>query len=307
MENDKVAVLVSSCDKYEDAWIPFFRLFHKYWPQCKYDIYLNTEHKQFSMEGLPINNLNLKTQTATWSRRLANCLKFIKNDYILFFLDDFFLLDYVNESEINKAIKWLDSNPDVSCFQFYPNPQLLSVDDHRFDGYSLRDINGKWWLRCQVAIWRRKHLLMYLNPYENAWQFEEYGTNVAKLYNKKFYNLNDNNMMPFKYSVDRINGYGIYEGQWLESNVELFDREKISVDFDKLGLFKNGGKKKFSCPVSKKTFKERCMYFLHGGGETPYMSYKEQLKLFFRHPYSWLKMIYRKIVYFFSSKKYKYR
>ena len=308
MKCGKVAILVNSCDKYEDAWFPFFKLFYKYWPDCAYDIYFNTEHKNFSFEGLTIKTLNLlRGSNTSWSKRLLSCLKRIKEDYVLFFLEDFFFLDYVNESELNKAIIWLDNNRDVSCFQFYPNQQLLSFDDHRFEDYVQRDVKGKWWLRCQATLWRRKHLIMYINPYESAWQFEEYGTNVAKLYNKKFYNLNNREKMPFKYNVDRVEGYGIYEGQWLESNLKLFKKENISVDFKRLGLFKNGDKKHFYCPISKKTFRERCMYFLHGGGETPYMNFQDQILLFFKHPHLWAKMIYKKVIYFFSKTKYKTR
>ena len=39
------SILVTSCDKYEDAWKPFFSLLNIMWPTCPYRIYLNTETK----------------------------------------------------------------------------------------------------------------------------------------------------------------------------------------------------------------------------------------------------------------------
>lgn len=52
MELDQnVAVFVSSCDKYEDARESFFALFQKNW-ECPYQVYLNTETKTYSKDGV---------------------------------------------------------------------------------------------------------------------------------------------------------------------------------------------------------------------------------------------------------------
>lgn len=58
--NDKLscAVLVNSCDKYSETWIPFFTLLKKYWPDCEYPIYLNTENKKCSIPD--ISTINFK-------------------------------------------------------------------------------------------------------------------------------------------------------------------------------------------------------------------------------------------------------
>ena len=307
MKDKAISVIINSCDKYEDAWIPFFTLFKKYWPNCPYSIFLNTETKSFSFDGLNIICLNTGSEQLTWSNRLIKSLKKIHTTYVIMMLEDFFLLDYVKQDEIEKALEWIEQARDISCFQFYPNPQLTSVDDHCFPGYAKRDLKGKWWLRCQAALWKRKDLLKYLNPNESAWQFEEYGTNVAKLYNKRFYNCIDKAIMPFVYDVDRTTGYGLYEGTWLKSNFDLFEKEGIPVDFSKMGLWENGVRKPFVCPVSKKTMRERWMYLLFGGSPEPYMSIANQIKFAFLHPKGGIKMLYRKMVYCFTPYKLKTR
>ena len=53
LAND-VTILVNSCDKYEDAWEPFFKLFSIQWPECPYKIILNTESKNFSCDYLSV-------------------------------------------------------------------------------------------------------------------------------------------------------------------------------------------------------------------------------------------------------------
>ena len=60
MTSNICSVLVNSCDKYEDAWMPFFKLAVKYWPNCQYRYYLNTERKAFKVSGVDVEVLNMK-------------------------------------------------------------------------------------------------------------------------------------------------------------------------------------------------------------------------------------------------------
>ena len=47
--DNSVTILVSSCDLYEDAWYPFFKLLKIQWPECEqYRIVLNTETKTYN-------------------------------------------------------------------------------------------------------------------------------------------------------------------------------------------------------------------------------------------------------------------
>ena len=85
--NFKAAILVSSCDAYEDVWNPFFALFKKYWPNCKYNIYLNTESKMFSYDGLNITCLHPgeSEKQISWSNRLKQALLQVEEDVVICF------------------------------------------------------------------------------------------------------------------------------------------------------------------------------------------------------------------------------
>ena len=54
---NKCSVIISSCDKHEDAWMPFFHLLKKWW-DCPYPVYLVTETKSYSDPDLSITSLN---------------------------------------------------------------------------------------------------------------------------------------------------------------------------------------------------------------------------------------------------------
>jgi len=49
---EKCTILVNSCDKYEDAWYPLFKIMKAEWKDRKWPIVLNTESKTFDYEDM---------------------------------------------------------------------------------------------------------------------------------------------------------------------------------------------------------------------------------------------------------------
>lgn len=92
--NNDVTIIVNSCDKYECAWEPFFKLFKINWPECEsFNIILNTEEKKYECDFLKINTVP-GGKEITWSKRLKNVLVNINTEYILFFFRGFFSSRY---------------------------------------------------------------------------------------------------------------------------------------------------------------------------------------------------------------------
>ena len=73
-----ITVLVNSCDSYSDAWYPFFTLWKKYWPDCKYPIILNTESKSYLDEQLLIQSFQLysETEKISYGKRVDRDFRF---------------------------------------------------------------------------------------------------------------------------------------------------------------------------------------------------------------------------------------
>ena len=85
----KYSILINTCDKFEDCWNPFFKLFKLYWPDCSGIIYLNTEYKDYSYPGLNIIPVKgcVKHQIphnkrATWSQCLKWALEEMDTDIV---------------------------------------------------------------------------------------------------------------------------------------------------------------------------------------------------------------------------------
>lgn len=294
MEDSRCSVLLSSCDKYEDAWGPFFFFLNREWRNCPYPIYLNTETKNYSIEGKQLYVLNSGDRTLSWSLRLKKALKRINTKYVLFLLEDFFLLGKVNQEEISRCLDIMDENQRISVIDFeYPKDN--EGEPCEYVGYCRRSLNSMYFLNCQASIWRKKDLIRFLSPYESPWQFEIYGSERAKLYNRFFLLQSPQSPVVFNYNVNWDTGYGLHGGKWLKSNVSLFEKNDIEVDYSRMGFYE---KKESTdiCPIPKVTLKERFMYLIFSGYDIKArMSIGDQIRLLFREPHEFWRMEVQKI------------
>ncbi len=232
MKNATLAI--SSCDKYSDLWDPFFTLLKKYW-NPDIPIVLITESKKYSFEGLDIRTLDLYPEGTipTWSELQMKAFERITTDYVIFLLDDFFLEGPVDEKQIENCIRWMDQDPQITCFNF-SHIRFGANLPSGYPGFELRPQNGEYRMSCQAAIWRREALLKDMRPHENAWMFETLGSKRSFRYkDQKFYCAEPDNHV-FVYDID--GGGALNHGKWNQSAVELIEREQLPIDVSKRGI-----------------------------------------------------------------------
>lgn len=229
-------VVVNSCDRYEEAWYPFFTLIKKYWPERKMPIVLNTETKQYEHGGIDIQCINTK-ECITWSARLINVLSRIKTKYVILLLEDFFLQSPVKEGEIFRCIDYMEQNPQIATFYF----KHITGHDRisEYPGYNEMDNNRKYILNCQAAVWNRETLIALLNPSESPWDMEERAHLRVEDLTNKFYCSNvgtytdsRENVFDYLWAVEA--GYGICKSKWLWNNKKLFRKNDIEMKYSQL-------------------------------------------------------------------------
>lgn len=239
MGENSVSLVVSSCDKYEDAWRPYFELIKKYWPDHPAEIYLITEEKAFRCPGLDIKVCNYD-KSLTWSERLYNTLDKIKSKYIIFSLEDFFLLDYVKQDRIDECLLWMEENPDIAVCRLYSsdNDDLIPAE---YKDFRIADNHIGYRLETQAALWNRETLMSFIDKSEDPWQFETKGTERIKGTDKIFLwhhteNINSPDDKIYYYYLSSF-GYGISWGHWLWKNKKWFEDNGIfGVNYSRLGI-----------------------------------------------------------------------
>lgn len=171
--NDSLALIVLSCDAYEDLWPDFFRLRDLFWPDCCYKWYLVTESKAFTYKGVEVINTGTDLN---WTGRLAYALNVINAPLVGLFLDDFYISGRIDSNQIQqlqklmceKHIDHINMSDVFYSLIKMPDPHIYYAD-HLFHIPS----HKKYGLSTAAAIWNRIYLRNLIGTKDcSAWQFE---------------------------------------------------------------------------------------------------------------------------------------
>lgn len=227
-----VTILINSCDKYDDCWNPFFKLFKIHWPDCPYELVLNTETKSYDNSVLPVRTINTSGDLA-WSARLRNVVEQIESNYIMFFLEDEFLCSPVNVDEFEKVVEYMRNNTDVGYILLRHSEKQKTKFDEPYFPRSF--ITEKYQIVGLSAIYRKDFMLKILRDHESPWEFERFATIRSKKYPYKILQYNNDLPVIFDYDDSTKTGYGLRRGKWLPATKPLLDSFGIEVDYEKLG------------------------------------------------------------------------
>jgi len=230
-------IVINTCDAYEDVWELFFCAFKEHWPECKYKIILNTEHKQriFNDMDIQIHNFNSPNGKDMWGLRLKQTLNAFESKYVLMLYDDFVLEDRVNHEMITNCIKWLNDNPDIAVFYLNSKPVNKNINDNRFNKFQLISRESDYRLSSAPAIWRREKLLEFTGDNDNPWVWEDFGSYRTHKSKDLFYCLKKEHKDIYPYN--RSMGGAIYRGKWVGKVVlPLIKKYNLQIDINKRGL-----------------------------------------------------------------------
>ena len=248
-QTDRAIVLICSSDGYEDAWMPFFTLFRKYWPDCPYKIILNTETKEYSFEGLDIKCLTpYKTLTKNkvckipYGERMLDILSKIDSEYIILLMEDFFLRSKVNNSRIVEILDWMDEDKTIATFNMTYSFNDYDLISEKYKGFRLAANYSDFKQSMLAGIWRKDVFEKSWKKFESPWEWEGFGTlrtfNNGLKYYLSDYSNRYNPIFDFYDPEDFL--LGITQGKWTENAVNVLTQNNIQVDFDKRGiLYKN--------------------------------------------------------------------
>lgn len=241
---DNITVFVNSCDSRSDAWEPFFRLFDEYWPNHPEKVVLNSETKEYDCDFMKIHTFT-PGKGLKWGERFRRAVEKIDTEYIVYFLEDFFLMREVSDDSFKAAVDLMEKDKTVGFIGLKYNKVFnykkgMNKSEKPF--VSKDDLNTLNRINNMSVLWRREWLLQLIKDNESPWEFDRYASIRSKKYPYQVLMINCENggMEPvFDYGVDIELGYGIYKGKWMPKNKELFEAHGIEVDFENLGWYED--------------------------------------------------------------------
>lgn len=233
-------VLINTCDKFNDCWLPFFKLFALYWPDCTGSLYLNTESEEFKYANLNIRSLKVAIGTQgkklTWSECLLKALEKIDEEIILYMQEDYFINSQVKDNKIKELVELMCTNNEIDCIHITdvgPQGTQIYTGDKRLRIVPLIDKDR---VCCQAALWRKKTLHQYIRKHESAWNFEWFGSKRSKYYNHNFYSLDRQLIIHKGDAIMPYTATGVIGGKWHREIPMLFKDHQIYIDYSIRGF-----------------------------------------------------------------------
>jgi len=225
---NRVTIMVNSCDAYSDVLEMFFKAFQEYWPDNAFHIVVNTE----SSSLLKYNEDEKKVKP--WGERLIDILNKIETEYVIVLFDDFILEDKVDSKKINAVLNILHDDDDSSVF--YLNAACVS--DHKSDpdnDYRLLKDNVDYRLNSVPSIWKKEDLIRFTKPIDNPWSWEVFGSYRTFNKSKNFYSASSQVKNIFNYNYKK--GGAIYRGKWVNEVVESkINKYGLNIDLQQRGI-----------------------------------------------------------------------
>jgi len=92
-----VAILVSSCDAFFDAWRPFHYFFRKHWPECPFSVYLIVNQLRVRSNTFQIIAVG---EDRGWASNMKVALRQLKEPRVLYLQEDYFLNGAVRPDQL---------------------------------------------------------------------------------------------------------------------------------------------------------------------------------------------------------------
>jgi hypothetical protein len=223
MGNNQVAILIPSCDKYEDVWRPFFILFFKYWPDCQYPIYLISNNLKYNDSR--VTNITLGDDQG-WANNLLKALPIIPERHLIYIQEDYLFKAKV-DSDFLKELLAVMTKEELAYLRIFPCP---GPDEPYKDYVYLGKIKpgSDYRASLQAAIWDKEVLLGLIKPGENPWQMEILGSQRSVDITRDFLSLRRDSRLPISYLCT-----GVVKGRWTKEAIKFLQTNNINIDFQR--------------------------------------------------------------------------
>ena len=220
------AILVSSCDAFSDCWLPMIHSLRKYWPNCPYPIYFISNFDSIEEKGI---NFIKVCQDKGFGSNTKRALELINADSIIFFLEDYFLQEKVDNdiitSHLNHCIR---ENVDFLKIDYR---DIIYRDKMKIGQsfYCANPLDIKYSLNTAIAIWKKETLKLLCVEGISAWDFERKGIEHIKKNNLEIYSETILSTSFDKYTIKKISGPGaVCKGRWTMEGVAFLNENGFS-------------------------------------------------------------------------------
>jgi hypothetical protein len=213
-----VAILVVSCDAYQDLWRPFFHCFFKYWPDCPFPVFLGANTLTYEEPRISMIRVG---PDIDYSSNLMKMLEVIDQDWVILWIEDRFLARPVNTARVSFCIREVQEQQCaygklVANYPFARNANASAILGQIPPGEPYR-------VSITVGLWRKRILKQLLRQGESAWDLEHAGSIRSNAIPQKFLSVTAR----MRHDPPIVDEHIIIKGRVTRSARRFLDRQGI--------------------------------------------------------------------------------
>ena len=214
-------ILVCSCDKDADLFLPFHHCMEKYWPNHPEVIY-STE----TVYNPYYKTICINYPVEKWTTRVKETVKEIEDDHILLMCDDIFIRKPADDN-ILKLDNWFDANTASINLQVGNNKNYINVGNNLLKMHK----NAEYKTSVMCSLWAKDKLLDVFEDNLSPWEFEL--KNNSKDYD--YYRLVE---PVLEWGLDDLHAgnWGLRYGKWTKEVIEFLTNEGLNIDYSIRGI-----------------------------------------------------------------------
>ena len=166
-----MSIVVFSCDAYSDLWENFFRFMDIYWKDKSYECYLVNNRKHFEVRNVKVINAG----DGDWSTRARIALEQIETQYVMTFLEDYFLSEKIDNVKFEETLSYIESEKiDYYKLEITAVKNYSKWSHYKDKSYLYNIPKTQYYgIDTAISIWNKNFMLELLGT-ENysAWKFE---------------------------------------------------------------------------------------------------------------------------------------
>lgn len=231
MCENRLELLISSCNNYSDLWDLHIDHLERYWRDRRIHTTIVTDST--TDKHYPGIEIFSAGDNLEMPQRLCKALVRVKSEYVLVTLDDYFIVNNVDNNKINSLLDAMDQN-NIDYIRMFPIPKEKKLFDNERKLYWI-DLERNYGVNLYPGIWRKSFLMSTFKENLNAWKYEVSLTRIAKETGRRCVMSRDE-VFAFL-DVIRKGKLLSKASKYLKKNGIKLDREKISyLEEKKLNL-----------------------------------------------------------------------
>ena len=224
-----VAIMITSCDAYQECWKPIIYSLDKYWPDCDYPRYIVTNYNEQELPNTKF--IKVGDDHRSWCNLARMGMEAIPEDIVIYFQDDYWLNQRVDNEAIKQHVTHFKSNH----LDFLKINGDFPRDEHRIGltDYCDNPANIRYSIDTAIAIWRKSTISALMIKDWSGWEFERQIIPYVVQNHIKLASQTLHSSVVKNKGINTIPHNAIVRGVWTPSAVEFLKENGMEDDLSK--------------------------------------------------------------------------